>query len=187
MTTRKGKFKDLYRIPSARLETWDYGWNGHYFVTICVYQHICCLGSINDDCFHPHEWGKIVSDCWMAIPEHFPFVQLGAFVIMPNHVHGIICIEKDADPDLGSEEDTDDTFIIDRFGNQGKATLSSIVGSFKSACSKRIRKEYPDTDFRWQERFHEHIIRTEEAYNNISWYIINNPAKWQEDRFHVTY
>jgi len=88
------KYQDKYRIPSARLPSWDYGWNAAYFVTICTKGRICYFGDIVDGNMKLSDIGKIAIDCWKAIPIHFPFVVLDAYVVMPNHVHGIIVIDK---------------------------------------------------------------------------------------------
>ncbi len=88
------KFKNKYRIDTARLKWWDYGWNAAYFVTICTRNREHYFGEIKDGKMWLTNIGKIAQDFWVAIPEHFPFVKLGEFVIMPNHVHGIIIIDK---------------------------------------------------------------------------------------------
>lgn len=91
------KFNNKYRIASARLQTWDYGWNANYFVTICTYKRIHYFGKIHDNIVELSEIGKIAHKFWIEIPNYFPFVELGEFVVMPNHVHGIITINKNID------------------------------------------------------------------------------------------
>ncbi|MDP2889248.1 MAG: hypothetical protein Q8P34_09845 [Bacteroidota bacterium] len=91
------KFQNKYRIPSARLQNWDYGWNAAYFITICTQNRECYFGKIVDDQMILSEIGTIVQQYWNAIPTHFPFVELGEFVVMPNHIHGIIIINKPDD------------------------------------------------------------------------------------------
>ena len=88
------KFQNKYRIPSARASWWDYGSNAAYFVTICTQNRIHFFGEIEKQTMVLSALGKHAETCWYDIPNHFPFVQLGAFVIMPNHVHGIIIIDK---------------------------------------------------------------------------------------------
>lgn len=97
------KFKNKYRIPSARLQNWDYGWNAAYFITICTQNRECDFGKIVDDQMILSEIGAIVQYYWNLIPTHFLFVELGEFVVMPNHVHGIIRINK---PDDGRYDKT---------------------------------------------------------------------------------
>lgn len=88
------KYKNKYRIPSARLQTWDYGWNAAYFVTICTYKRKHFFGKIINGKMHLSEFGKIAHTYWNSIPEHFPFIELGEFIAMPDHIHGIIIINK---------------------------------------------------------------------------------------------
>ncbi len=88
------KFRNKYRISSARLQHWDYGSNAIYFVTICTQNREHYFGEIADGHMNLSETGKMANRFWSEIPIHFPFVQLGEFVVMPNHVHGIIIIDK---------------------------------------------------------------------------------------------
>jgi REP element-mobilizing transposase RayT len=97
------KFQNKYRIPSARLQNWDYGWNAAYFITICTQNRECDFGKIVDDQMILSEIGTIVQYYWNLIPIHFSFVELGEYVVMPNHVHGIIRINK---PDDGRHNGT---------------------------------------------------------------------------------
>jgi len=89
------KFQNKYRIPSARAAWWDYGDNASYFVTICTANKNHWFGQIKNGVMILSETGKLAEDCWNEIPQHFPHVVLDAFVIMPNHVHGIITINKE--------------------------------------------------------------------------------------------
>src|SRR6187397_862027 len=88
------KFKNRYRIPSARLSNWDYSSNATYFITICTINRQHHLGRIINTEIQLSETGKYANECWMNIPKHFPYFYLDAFVIMPNHIHGIVLIEK---------------------------------------------------------------------------------------------
>jgi len=138
------------------------------------------------------EIGQLAENFWRSIPEHFPFVKLDAFVVMPNHIHGILVIDK---PDDGREINDEtgrnnfDNSTIEpktpgelRYRNQGKDTLSSIIGSYKSIVTKQAHRIH--ADFEWQERFHDHIIRDEEELCKIVNYIGNNVANWQEDNLY---
>lgn len=161
------KFNGKYRIESARLKDWDYGSNASYFVTICTKHKRHFFGAVINGKMNHSNTGKIADECWKEIPDHFMFVELGEYVIMPNHVHGIITINKPSNLHLPSS----------------KSTLSTIVGSFKSAVTKLInRKQSLDIvieDFGWQERFHDHVVRNEEEFNRISKYIRDNPINWK--------
>ncbi|OXA81000.1 Transposase IS200 like [Flavobacterium aquidurense] len=88
------KFQNKYRIPSARLENWDYGANGAYFITICTDKMQHYFGEVYKREMQLNELGKLAHDLWREITNQFPYVELGNFVIMPNHMHGILIINK---------------------------------------------------------------------------------------------
>src|SRR6056297_1854579 len=142
------KFKNTWRIETTRLQNWDYGWNGHYFITICTSERECFFGSIENHTMHLSETGIMAQHFWNKIPEHFPFVLLDAFVVMPNHVHGIVTINKQDGVGNGnnggnangnvetrqclvstakSAQTTPSSPGQRRFQNQGKNTVSSII------------------------------------------------------------
>ena len=192
------KFKNRYRIPSARLSTWDYSSNAAYFITICTTDRQHYFGKIFNAEIQLSNIGKYANDCWMNIPVHFPYFYLDAFVIMPNHVHGIVLIEKPyIDNATGfyvvetghalslRKTHTGDREIIQphpRFRNQGKNTISAMVGSFKSAVTKFCNEN--KFQFGWQSRFHDHIIRDTNEFQSIRNYIITNPGNWKGDKFY---
>jgi REP element-mobilizing transposase RayT len=138
----------------------------------------------------------------MEIPNHFPHFYLDAFVVMPNHLHGIVMIEKPYIDNNSSfvETETGHTLSLQqknmrqaneddltlkhpRFRNQGRNTISSMAGSFKSAVTRYCNEN--KLQFGWQSRFHDHIIRDEAEFNTTSNYIINNVANWKNDRFYT--
>ncbi|HMS63796.1 MAG TPA: transposase [Ignavibacteria bacterium] len=180
------KFKNKYRISSARLQTWDYGNDGAYFITICTKYKEHFFGEIvmgeSEQEMNLNDIGKIADKYWEEIASHFPIIELGKYVVMPNHVHGILIINN-PEKILTSNSDFNDgkTFGQRRYQNQGKDTISSIVGSYKSAVTNEIHKFFPD--FAWQPRFHDHIIRNAESFERIQNYIENNPRNWKEDKF----
>jgi putative transposase len=107
------KFQDRYRIPSAHWQNWDYGWNCAYSITICTAGRECYFGKIVNGKMVLSEIGKIADQFWHEIPKHFPFAELGEFIVMPNHVHGIVVIDKmNNDPytnvDLSTDVETPD-------------------------------------------------------------------------------
>lgn len=226
------KFKGLFRIPSIRLQNWDYGWNAPYFVTICTKYRACFFGKIINNKMQLSDVGIIAQKFWLEIPEHFPFVSLDEFVVMPNHVHGIVIINKpkitqnidfyinkipnrwgcemgDATVEtrqclVSTTTPTDQTEKSNtinniktgsnnphskknigqkRFQNQGKGTLSSIIGSYKSVVTKNARIKC--LKFSWQSRFHDHIIRNDAEFKRIVQYIKYNPNKWNNDKFYM--
>jgi REP element-mobilizing transposase RayT len=181
------KFQNKYRIPSARLQTWDYGSNGLYFITICTQNREHYFGEIQNGKMILSEIGILANKYWNEIPEHFPFVILDAFVVMPNHVHGIIIIDKpDNDgpnvetQNFASLPSQPSKISTNKFGPQSK-NLASIIRGFKIGVTKNARLIH--ADFAWQSRFYDHIIRNNESYDKIRNYIANNPLKWEEDKF----
>ena len=129
-----------------------------------------------------NENGTIADKCWLEIVEHFKNVELGEFVIMPNHVHGIIIINDDVETGHALSLQSKSPIHF-RFRNQGKNTISAMIGSFKSAVTKLVRRT--TENFAWQTRFYDHIIRTKDEYLRISNYIINNIANWKQDKFYI--
>jgi putative transposase len=191
------KYQGKYRIASARLQNWDYGSDGAYFVTICCKDRNHFFGECEDGKMKLSTEGAIVQGFWYEIPKHFPFVVLGEFIVMPNHIHGILILDKErynayleveTRQCLVSTTDKissniNKTIGQNRFQNQGKDTVSSIIGSYKSVCTKHIRMAFPTLEFGWQTRFWDNIIRDAQSFENISQYIINNPKTWEDDKF----
>ncbi len=88
------RFQHKYRIPSARAPFWNYGWNGAYFVTICTHKHECYFGNVINHKMELSEIGKTAKWCWSQIPNQFPYAGLDEYIVMPNHMHGIVIIDK---------------------------------------------------------------------------------------------
>lgn len=186
------KFQHTYRIPSARLQSWDYGWAAAYFVTICTKDREHFFGNIVNGAMQLSGVGVVANILWYEIKNHAKNIELGEFVVMPNHVHGIIELKEDnmngSNGLPGSTVETGHALSLQsktpgqqRFQNQGKNTLSSIVGGYKSAVTKHANRL--QFKFGWQTRFHDHIIRDEKSFQTISEYIVNNPRNWQADQF----
>jgi REP element-mobilizing transposase RayT len=204
------KFKNKYRIPSARLQNWNYCWEAAYFITICTKDRINFFGEIQNNNLILSPLGEIAENIWNEIPNHFSNVESGAFVVMPNHVHGILIITGFDENICKNIQCVDRTHIVEtghalslqqfaqinnieknieitrtigqqRFQHIGCNSISSIVGSYKSAVTKQIRRS--GYEFHWQTRFFDHIIRNDSSFQNITEYILNNPANWQKDAF----
>ncbi len=201
------RFRNKYRIPSARAQWWDYGWNGAYFITICTKNRRHYFGEIFNGKMKFTNLGVIADIIWHEIPNHSKFVELGDFVVMPNHIHGILILDK---PNYGNNDDpanADDgrnggpavqtghalpspspspspslSIGQNRFQNIGKTSISSIIGSYKSAVTKHANRLGLENG--WQRLFHDHIIRNDAEYQRISNYIFNNPRNWKDDKFH---
>lgn len=198
----QGKFQNKYRISSIRAKWWAYGWNGAYFITICTQDRKHYFGEIQNNKMILSGAGIIADLLWHQIPIHHKNIELGDFVVMPNHIHGILIIDKKSNNiDLDIVNNTNDVKIADdtdgvqtghalslsqnpgtqRFQNIGKNTISSIVGSYKSAVTKHAnRLEYPH---QWQKLFYDNIIRSNNDYQRISDYIVSNPENWGKDKF----
>jgi REP element-mobilizing transposase RayT len=194
-------YKNKYRIPSTRYKEWDYSEEGFYFVTICTDDRKMFFGDVVGGEMVLSPIGKIVKDFWLKIPEYFNNTELDEFVVMPNHLHGIIvicnthgdcCIRhrhcRDAiNRHYRIRRDAINRVSTIRNGGvtkhhnpMGKNTLGEIIRWYKGRSTFEIRKIYKY--FAWQERFYDHIIRNEKELNRIREYIIDNPGKWVEDR-----
>jgi REP element-mobilizing transposase RayT len=189
------KYKNKYRIKSARLENWDYGSNGMYFITICTQNREHFFGDCVDEEMQLNAIGELAYKYWNEIPKHFPFITLGEFVVMPNHTHGILIIDK---PDNNDNVETQlvETQLIESLQSPSKPRVGGVTGMknpmlhqnisriirwYKGRCTFEIWKL--QADFTWQARFHDHIIRNDKSFHNISNYIMNNPSRWDEDKF----
>jgi putative transposase len=182
------KFKDQYRIPSSRLAEYDYGSNAAYFVTICTRNRTHDFGSIVDGSMQLSTLGQAAANCWAEIPNHFGFVLLDGFVVMPNHVHGILVFDKPMETKNIQTEtqniqtETQNVASLqgskNRFGPQSQ-NLGSVVRGYKIGVTQFARKN--GNPFVWQERYHEHVIRDEHEYQRVFTYIQENPRKWAED------
>ena len=169
---------------SIRIKDYDYTQAGAYFVTMVTDHRNGLFGSIQNGAVMLSDFGQIADDCWRAIPEHFPAVELGAYVIMPNHVHGVIVIRDDESATVravrrGSiyRAPTDN---IEQFGKPTKGSLSTIIRTYKAAVTRRIGREHNPTGI-WQRNYYEHIIRDDKDLQRITDYIHANPLRWNED------
>jgi len=171
-------FKNKYRINLLRLRNWDYSWSGLYFVTICTKDKICFMSEIKNDKIYLTEIGKIVFEEWLNNSELRKNVFLDDFIIMPNHIHGIIGIE---DNDFDKRRDTPRHVSTNReFGYLPAKSLSSIINHFTGAVKRKCIKR--NLDFYWQSNYYEHIIRDQDDLSRIKEYISNNPINWENDR-----
>jgi REP element-mobilizing transposase RayT len=185
------KFQNKYRIPSARLQQWDYRWAGSYFITICTQDRIHYFGTIENQQVQLSHVGIIADLLWHQIPHHAQNIELGPYVIMPNHVHGILIIttnEGNGNANRRVETLQATSKKPPHVKNEQMANISpksgsvsAIIRSYKSAVTRHAHRL--GFVFDWQTRFHDHIIRNEESFQKISNYIVNNPANWQEDTF----
>jgi REP element-mobilizing transposase RayT len=170
-------YKDKYRISSARLATWDYGSNATYFVTICSQNKHPYFGQIipasektqNIASLHATPIGEIANQYWLEIPTHFSFIELDEFIIMPDHIHGILLFNK---PDT-------QIWQPNKPGPQS-GNLGSVIRGFKAGVKTFATKS--EIEFSWQPRFYDRIIENGDELNRIRKYIQNNPSKWATEK-----
>jgi len=255
-------YLNKYRVPSARAQWWNYADNAAYFITICTANRQHYFGKIKNQNIELSDIGSFATKCWFEIPQHFPFVQLGAFIVMPNHVHGIVIIQKPENavetlhatssireilpipetssiremlpisatssireilpiPETSSIREMlpisetssiretlpilptmetlpihetlhatslpAKTTIYEKREFMSKISpdagaIPTVLRSFKSAVTRMANLN--KTEFSWQTRFHDRIIRDEKEYQRINDYIETNPLNWQKDKFY---
>jgi len=167
-----------------RLSGFDYSRDALYFVTSCVQDKACVFGEVVNEEMQLNAYGCIAERQWYWLAEQYPYVMLHAFMVMPNHIHGIIEIDRNA---VGTGRDlsarrTNDATTAAAFPAQKVKSLSELMGVYKTTTSKLIRAAGL-TDFAWQRSFHDHIIRNDKAYQQIEDYTWSNPQKWPDDVF----
>jgi REP element-mobilizing transposase RayT len=150
-----------------RLSQYDYSTPGAYFINVCVENMRCRFGEVRDGSMNLNETGKIVNNQWNWMFEQYPYIHRDEFVIMPNHVHGILQI-------AGNGRDRS-------LQEQKIKTISELIGAFKTTSSKMIHLA-GQPDFKWQKSFYDHIIRDEKELHSVREYIVNNPMSWDLDK-----
>jgi putative transposase len=175
------KYKNKYRIASARADWWHYGWSGAYFITICTQNRKHFFGEIENGKMKLSNCGVLADVFWHQIKHHAQNISLGSFVVMPNHIHGILILNNDTIETRHTFSNNEQTISQNRFQNQGKNTVSSIIGSYKSAVTKHANRL--QIEFGWQSLFYDHIIRNDTEYQRINDYIETNPENWDKDKF----
>ncbi len=197
-----------YHRRSIRLTGYDYTQNGNYFLTICTRNRECLFGEVHDGRIYLSNYGRIVNECWQKIPDHFPQIILHEYVIMPNHVHGIIEMHNNTDTNIRDESvvgaavganntgmcaDTTDVgantadvgandyspLPLPTFSKIQPHGTSRTVGSVVRGFKIGVTKQMGFSP--WQRNFYEHIIRNDESYQHIVHYMTQNPLKWEED------
>jgi REP element-mobilizing transposase RayT len=167
------KFQGKYRIASVRHPDWNYSLPGWYFITICTQNRTNWFGCLQSGDMKMSTAGKIVAEEWQRTGELRKGIRLDAWVLMPNHLHGIIEIFDQLA--AGSAAGT---------GKEWKSgCLGAIVNQVKSMCTKRIHAD-GYVGFSWQPRYYDHIIRGEKELGNIRQYILDNPLKWELDEYY---
>jgi putative transposase len=150
---------------SPRLKDYDYAQEGAYFVTICTYLREWRFGDIVESKLQLNGCGQIAAQQWVELSTHYPTIELDAFIVMPNHVHGIVVIQKRAD------------------FKSAPTPLSEIIRGYKGLVTRRINEcRRTPGEIVWQRSYHDHIIRSESALNYIRHYVATNPERWQYDQ-----
>jgi REP element-mobilizing transposase RayT len=193
------KFQNKYRIPSARAQWWDYANAGAYFITICTAHRVHYFGEIVGHDVETRliasQLGQTAEQYWHAIPAQFQFIELGAFVVMPNHIHGILIINDNANANDNANVKTRLIASLQMEQTEQKTggfagnknpmlnnNISRVVRWYKGVCTFEMRKLH--ADFQWQTRFHDLIIRNDDEYQRIVNYINTNPENWEKDKFY---
>lgn len=154
---------DRPRRNSLRLKGYDYTQPGAYFVTLCTKNRECLFGKIVGGIAQLNEYGNIVVQSWQWLEQQYSYVELDAWVVMPNHLHGII-------------------IITDTSSNMKRKTLGRLVGAFKTVSAKKINQSRQTPGFPvWQRDFYDRINRNDRSLERTRQYIVDNPLKWHED------
>lgn len=171
---------------SIRLSEYDYRSDGAYFITICVEQKQCLLGYIDAGKMIVNELGKIVEEEWLksfAIREE---ILQDEYVIMPNHFHAIVWINREGESDNDKLSSGGLPSAPTKLQPKPKS-LSTLIAGFKGASTRRINHKRDTSGARfWQRNYHEHIIRKDANLNKIRYYIRMNPENWAIDSLFVT-
>ena len=199
------KFKNKYRNESHRKPGWDYSSDGHYFINLVVQHRYQVLGIVENGKMILNAWGEIVLNEWNKSFVMRAELFCDTFIIMPNHLHAIVTIDNNAvnnvdlNKPVGSHGRATQRILNDKSPKWERKpkSISSFVAGFKSAINTAIDNEidnggnlFPNlgkfnrNNHFWQPNYHDHIIRNEKSFENISNYIINNPAKWVDEGFY---
>jgi len=173
---------------SVRLKGYDYSQPGAYFVTICTHERRKLFGDIVNGEMHINDVGQIAQRMWNALPQYYPSIELDQFVIMPNHLHGILINIDDKNRVKFSQSSVGKPIVPMQslpMPMSGPApTLGLIIRRFKALTTYYIHAAGSD-EFAWQERYHEHVVPNTSDLERIRLYIVNNPASWTEDDLHI--
>lgn len=170
------RYRGRYRTASARLPGWDYATPGWYFVTICTRHRQPVFGRVRNGTMHRSDLGDLAHGCWEAVPVHHPGTRLDAFVVMPDHVHGLLGLpDAPSAPHPPAAPRGARTTPMGRLSPRA-GTLGLVLRSYKGAVTRRARRA--GADFAWQARFYDHVVRNGRDLDRIRQYILQNPARW---------
>ncbi len=181
-----------HRRRSIRYKGYDYTQPGAYFVTIGAFERKFIFGKIINNEIQLYDLGRIAYTCWQQIPNHFTNVEVEPFVIMPNHIHGIITILDDDRSGTVHRRGTiyraptmDTGKTREEFGKPVPGSLATIIRTYKAAVSRIARKELGMVNI-WQRNYYEHIVRNQMELEKIGKYILANPQQWADDPENVS-
>jgi len=196
------KFRNRYRIPSHRMPGWDYSGNGLYFITLVTQRRICYLGEIvivdGGKTMALYDWGNIVHSQWEKSFNMRDEIIMDEYIIMPNHLHAIVALEKRGGIVERHVETHGRASLPSKPSNQPPfrrkpKSISSFIAGFKSAVNSKIDDhidayqldipKFNRNNHFFQPNYYDRVIRNEQEYTRIKNYIINNPEKWDEDHF----
>jgi putative transposase len=196
---------DIHHRRSIRLKGYNYSQAGGYFITLCCYDRQCLFGHVQNGEMTLNQFGKIAHDEWIISAQIRTEIKLHQFVVMPNHIHGIIEIKNGAggrgDRPVAQKSmgggvlSMGDVVLLE--GDQPVAptgvrptgpcpkSIGVMIAGYKSSVTAQINtlRNSPGLHV-WQRNFYDNIIRDDESWQNIKNYIVNNPAKWLDDRFY---
>jgi REP element-mobilizing transposase RayT len=177
---------DIHHRRSIRLRNYDYRSAGAYFVTVCAFQRECLFGEVVDGEMRVNRFGEIVQAEWEKSAMVRENLQLDEFLVMPNHLHGIVIIVDDVGATRRVARNNADQSkrATQRVAPTGPVagSVGAFLGQFKSIVTKRINtiRSNPGCPL-WQRNYYEHIIRSECELGNIRRYIEENPLNWDQD------
>lgn len=169
--------KKIIRKPN-RYAGHDYSLPGFYFVTICTEGRKEYFGKVENGEMRLNQLGKIAENFWSEIPRHFQKIELEKFIVMPNHIHGIINVVADAYTRL---ENAKAACMRPLQADRSKMLLSKIVQGYKAAVSREEKRKFR-ISFQWQRSFYDRVIGNQASLNKLSEYIARNPKFWDEDK-----
>ena len=161
---------------SIRLKGYDYSQDALYFVTVCSHKRICMFGNIINGEVILNEIGRVAMRCWQNIPTYFEHALLQEYIIMPNHVHGIIELQENHVKSQSQPQQNHYHKII-------PGSLGSIIRGFKTGVTNWCQNN-GIRDKVWQRNYHEHILRNSRDYNYVAGYILSNPNTWSMDQLY---
>lgn len=171
---KRSKERKINRLPG-----YDYSSPGHYFITICTQNLIPFFGTITNGKMKLNGMGKVVEQCWFKLLTHFKHLSLNEFIVMPNHVHGILTIETT----ICNQYNVGDTLLYPLHKNtRTQMLIPKAIHGFKSCVTRNIRNQFLPSSFAWQRSYYDHIIRNEKSLGAIQRYIKSNPKNWQKEK-----